>query len=163
MHLCTRPEQLISKVITLNAAAVPQSLSCFQLTGTVQIKKLYGFVTTAASFADCHAVQFDLYDSTAAVDLTANTGDLSGLAVGTFFAKTGLAAAAIDIGNNVAGAVVEPGAAGQAFSECQVVQKAAAAATFIRVTYDTTTNPIAATFTIWCEYVGLNGGVLVPV
>ncbi len=163
MPLCTRPEQTIAKVITLTANAGSQRLNCFQLTGSVQVTKLYGVVTTATTFATCTAASFQLWDSTAAIDLTANTGDLSALAIGTCFAKVGLAAAVWGLLDNVAGALLEPAAAGQVFSQFIVTQKAAGAATFIALNYTTADAPIAATFTITAEFVPMSGGNLVTV
>jgi hypothetical protein len=153
---------LLSKVITLSALGVPQSLNCFQLTGTVVLKKLFGFVTTATSFATCTAAQFDLYDSAAAVPLTKNDGVLSAMPVGTFFAKAGLATATMAVGNNTNGVVNEAAAAGDFWSECAITQKTGAN-TFVRFTYTTAVNPIIATLTIFASYVPLGSGLLVAV
>lgn len=153
---------LLSKVITLSANAVPQSLNCFQLTGTVALKKLFGFVTTATTFATCTAAQWDLYDSAAAVPLTKNDGVLSAMPVGTFFAKAGLVGATMVVGNNTNGVVNEAAAAGDFWSECAITQKTGQVTT-IRFTYTTAETPINATLTIFVSYVPLGSGLLVAV
>jgi hypothetical protein len=59
----------VSKVITLGGTGAT-SLNIFQLTGTVEVLSLHGFITAAATLTNMTGVHFELWDSTAAVDLT---------------------------------------------------------------------------------------------
>jgi hypothetical protein len=148
---------LASKVITLDASGTTQNLNCFQITGQVKCFALYGVVTTAATFTNCTAANFQLYDSTAPVDLTKNDGVLSGMAVGTLFGKTTTAATTMSIANNAAGALIE------ANWDPFVVNQKTGANTYLRFTYTTTDAPIAATMTIYCEYYPIGSSTLTAV
>jgi hypothetical protein len=137
---------LVSKVITLNANAAPQSLNCFAVTGSVQVLRLYGQITTATTLANCTAAQFDLYDGAATTAITKNDGVLSGMAVGTTFFKGAVNTTTMAVLSNATGA----------FSDLSfypfIVEKKTGQNTFIRFTYTTTDAPIAATLTIYAEY-----------
>lgn len=153
---------IASKVITLSANNTTASVNAFQLTGQVLLKRIYGVITTKTTLANLTAASFDLYDSTAVVQITAAGGALSGMAIGTFFGKIGLLAANFAVANNAAGAVSEPAAVGEYFSECVLNQKTAAN-TYVRFTYTTTDAPIAATLTLYAEYVPIGASTLVAV
>lgn len=140
----------VSKVITLDANNTAASVNIFQLTGTCEVFRLFGVVTTATTMTNCTGVHFELYDSDAAVDLTRNDGVLSGLPVGTWFAKNAAAASTMAVNSAAAGALTE--AATNKFFDQFVVTQKTGADTFIRLTYATTDEPIAATLTICAEY-----------
>jgi len=152
---------LKNKVITLTASAATQSLNCFQLTGSIEIFKLYGVITTATTLTNCTAAYFNLYDSTDVVALTKNDGVLSGMAVGTLFVKNASAGTTMAVANNVAGALTEP-ASNKSFYPFIITQKTVAD-TYIRFTYTTSDTPIAATLTIYCEYSPIGDGTLTEV
>jgi len=145
---------LASKVITLSANNTTASVNIFQLTGSVKIKKLFAFITTKTTLANLTVGSFDLYDSTAVVQLTKADGVLSGCAIGTLVAKIDDNAVTWGINNNVTGCVMENAAYQDLFSMCTVTQKTAAN-TYVRFTYTTTDAPIAATMTVYCEYIPL--------
>jgi len=151
-----------TKTITLSANNTTASENIFQITGSVQIYRIYGEITDATTLANLTAASFDLYDSTAAVQMTAAGGVLSGMGVGTNFFKSGLAANNFDINNNAAGAITEQTYEGSdVFSRCIVTQKTGAN-TYIRFTYTTTDTPINAQIKFYVEYFGLDGsGTLV--
>lgn len=137
------------KPITLNVNNGTQSLNCFQVIGTVEIKKLYAFITDATSLANCTAAFFETDDGAAQVALTLNDGVLSGMGVGTFIAKTATAASTMSIANNAAGAIVDAG-----FSSFAITQKTTQN-TYIRFTYTSTDAPVNAQMMVFCEYVSM--------
>ena len=49
----------ISKTITLAADATTASVNIFQLTGTVEVVQIKGFVTAVTTMADCDAASLD--------------------------------------------------------------------------------------------------------
>jgi hypothetical protein len=152
----------LSKTITLNANNTTANVNVFQLTGSVEIFKIWGKIATKTTLANCTDVHFDLYDSTAAVALTkSTTGVLSAMAVGTIFVKNAPAATVITVADNVAGALTEP-AANKAFYPFIVTQKTGAN-TYIRFNYTTTDAPANATATIYVEYRPMGVGTLVAV
>jgi hypothetical protein len=145
---------LISKVITLGGTGA-QTVNIFQLTGSCYLKRLYGFITTKTTLTNLTASSFQLFDG-AAVQITANTGVLSGMAVGTMIAKTGLLGVVYSVANNVAG-IVNEATANVLWCECAITQKVATA-TYVRLAFSTTDNPINATMTMYAAYVPLNSG-----
>jgi len=160
-HLEQISGSLVSKVITLNVNNGIQTLNCFQLTGTVEILRMYGFVTSQTTFTNCTAVFFELDDSTAQVDITSSGITLSGLANETFFVKDAAKASTLALADNVAGAITE-GSTTKIFEQFFLTQKTGAN-TFIRLSYASTDTPIAATFTIFCDFIALGAGTLVAV
>lgn len=146
---------LASKVITLSANNTTASVNIFQLTGSVKIKKLFGIITTKTTLANLTVGSFDLYDSTAVVQLTKADGALSGCAVGTMVAKIASNATTWGKNDNAAGAVMETAGVPDVFAMCVVTQKTGAN-TYVRFTYTTTDAPIAATMTVYAEYVPMD-------
>ena len=151
----------ISKVITLNVSNGTQSLNCFQLTGTVEVLRLYGEITTTSTFTNCTNVFFEIYDSTATRDITKSGAGavLSGMAVGTFIVKDAALGTALAVANNSTGMITE-GSTAKIFEQFFLTQKTAAD-TYIRFTYTSSDAPVAATITVYCDYIGLGGGTLV--
>ena len=153
-----------SKVITLSASNTTASENIFQITGTVQVYRLYAEVTDATTLANLTAGSFDLFPTGgAAIQISAAGGVLSGVPTGTFIFKEGLAANAFIVNSATNGAVAEQTYEGSdVFSRFIVTQKTATD-TFIRFTYTTTDTPINATLDVTCEYHPLDGGTLVAV
>jgi hypothetical protein len=152
-----------NKTITLSANNTTASENIFQITGDIQIYRMWACVTDATTLANCTSASFDLYDGTAAVQISAATGVLSGVAVNTLIAKTGLAANAFDISNAVAGALIEQTYEGADVFSRFVLSQKNSTATYIRFTYSTTDAPINAQLKVYVEYNPLNGGTLVAV
>lgn len=143
--------KVLSNSITLNANNTSANVNVFQLTGSVEIMRIYGALTDTTTLTNCTGAYFDLYDSTAAVAITKNDGVLSGMAVGTFFLKNANTATTMAVADNSAGAVTEPATLGKAFYPFIVTQKTGAN-TYIRFNYTTTDAPANATATIYVEY-----------
>ena len=151
---------ILSKQITLSANNTTASVNIFQLTGTVKIRRLYAFITEKTTLANLTVGSFDLYDSTAVVQLTKADGVLSGCAVGTFIVKSEKNDMTWAKADNVAGAIVEPTYEGsELFSYFTITQKTGAN-TYVRFTYTTTDAPINAKITVYAEYIPLGGGTL---
>jgi hypothetical protein len=153
---------VISKTITINANDTSASVNVFQVTGSIEIIRLYGVITTATTLTNCTGAYFNLYDGTASVALTKNDGVLSGMAVGTAFIKNATATTTMAVADNAVGAVTEASSA-KFFYPAIVTQKTGAN-TYIRFTYTTTDAPADATFTIFAEYrlppAGFTGGLV---
>jgi len=153
----------VEKTITLDANGATASVNIFQITGTIHIYRLYAEVTNASTFTNCTAASFDLWDSTSAIQITAASGVLSEVPVGTYIFKSGLATNAFDTNSAQSGSLTEQTYEGSdVFSRFIVTQKTAAD-TFIRFTYTTSDAPIDAALTVYVEYRELNGGTLVKV
>lgn len=151
------------KTITLSANNTTASVNIFQITGTIHIYRLYAEVIDATTLANCTAASFDLWDSTSAVQITAASGVLSGVPVGTYILKSGLAANAFDVNSAQSGSLTEQTYEGSDIFSRVIVTQKTAADTFIRFTYTTTDAPINAQLNVYIEYRELNGGTLVKV
>lgn len=133
-----------TKEITLAADAGSESVNIFQLTGTVEIVGIHGFITDATTLTNLTGASLQLYDSAAAVQITKNDGVLSGLGVGTLIVKNAAATVTMAVASNAAGAVTESSTIpAQAFAPFFITQKTGAN-TYVRFTYTTTDSPIDA-------------------
>jgi hypothetical protein len=153
----------IEKVITLDANNTTASVNIFQVTGTAHIYRLYAEVVDATTLVNCTAASFDLWDSTAAVQITAASGVLSGVAEESYVLKTGLAANAFAVNDATAGALSEQTYEGSDVISRFIITQKNGADTFIRFTYTTTDAPINAQLKVYCEYRCLDGGNCVAV
>lgn len=162
-HLHRACGDIESKVATLSVNNGTQSINLFQITGTVQILKIYGFITAKTTLTNLTGAHLDVYDGTIDTDITkASPGaTLSGMAVGTYFAKTGLASVDLAVSNN-ATTIVAEATGNKLFSESEITQKLSTN-TFIRFHYASTDTPINAQLTLYCEWRGMDGGTLVAV
>jgi len=162
-HLEETTGNRVSKASTLSASNTTASNNLFQLTGTVEITRLFAEVTTVTTLVNCTALSFDLYDSTAAVPVTdaAPGATLSGLAVGTFMVKDAAAATVLAVADNAAGIVTE-GSTNKVFDQFFITQKTGAN-TYMRLTYTTTDAPINAVITVYADYIAMGSGTLVAV
>lgn len=144
--------ELVSKAATMNVNNGTQSVALFTLTGSVLVYKIWGVLTAKTTLTNCTNLSLDLYDATAAVQITKSTGTtLSGLAVGTMLVKNGLAAVNLGLHDNATGVVGEPAASGKDFSEFAVTKKNGAT-TQIRMTYTSTDAPANAVLTWYLAY-----------
>jgi hypothetical protein len=150
--------------ITLDADATTASENIFQIIGTIYIQRLFAIVTDATTLVNCTAASFDLFPTGgAAVQITAATGVLSGVALGTVVAKTGLLTDPFTVSDAVGAVISEQTYEGSGVFNGFLATQKLATDTFIRFTYTTTDSPIAATLQIYAEYRPLNGGSLVAV
>ena len=154
----------IDTEITLSADGATASENIFQITGTVYIQRLFAIVTDATTLVNCTAASFDLFPTGgAAVQISAATGVLSGITVGSIVAKTGLASDVFIVADAVGAVITEQTYEGSDVFNGFLVTQKAATDTFIRFTYTTTDSPINAKLQVYCEYRPLNGGSLVAV
>jgi len=144
---------LLSNSKTLSANNTTANVALFSVTGTVRFLKLYGIVTTVIG-ANHTGAFFNLFDQTARVNITLNTGGLtlSALPVGTWFGKTGLAGAVAVAKTAAVGGIVEPTTLETlVYSEFIAVKKSTAT-TEIDYTYSTTDAPTSGVIQFFVEY-----------
>lgn len=126
---------------TLSGSNATVSTALFRITGVVEVRALYGNVTTALG-SNITAAYYRLNDQTAQPDITLATGTtLSAVAAGSSIVKKGLAGAAVTLLNNSAGRVSEPTTLETPYFSPFVVVKKTAANTDIEFTYTTTNTP----------------------
>lgn len=125
---------------TLAGSNTTVTTALFHISGTVEVRALYGVVTTVIG-ANHTAGLYRLNDQTAQVSITTSGATLSGLAVGTTIVKKGLAAAALVLLDNAAGRVSEPTTLETNYFSPFVVMKKTAATTDIEYSYATTDTP----------------------
>ena len=141
----------ISKTITLGASGTTASVNVFQLTGTVEIVSLHGYIKTATTLTNCTASSFDLYDGTNTVQITKTDGVLSGFAVGTFFLKNAALGVTMAVADNSQARLTEGASLSKSFAPFFITQKTATG-TYVRFTYTTSDAPIAATLLIHARF-----------
>jgi len=92
-----RSKPLTSASITTNASNTTASVTCFTVTGSIYVHRLYGVVTTVLS-SNHTAAHWRLEDGTNTPAVTLATGTtLSAATVGSVISKNGLAAAALTL------------------------------------------------------------------
>jgi len=97
---------LIVNEITIVGAGA--SINLFQITGTVELMRIYGVVTDVTNIADLTLPHLALWDSAADVLLSAAAGpDCSGVPLGSSLIKTDAAANALALLNATNGAIYE--------------------------------------------------------
>ena len=146
----------VSKTLTASneTAAVP----LFRLTGSVEVRQLYGVVTTVLG-ANHTAAYFRLNDQTAQSDITLNTGTtMSSAAVGSLFVKKGLAAAAFTLLTSAQERVSEPTTLETPYFSPFVIVKKPAANTDIEYVYTTTTEPTTGAIQFFVRWLPLSAG-----
>jgi hypothetical protein len=143
----------------LNANNSSDAIECFQLFGTVEVYKLYGFVTDNTVLNSCTEVFFDLWDGTKSDPITANQAVLSNANVDSYFFKLREKAEALVIGDNSECCVCEGHESNYAFDQFNITQKATID-TFIRFRYTTTDTPINAKIKVYAAFGPLDGGYM---
>lgn len=148
----------VVKSITLSGSNTTVSTPLFRLTGTVQVKALYGVVTTALG-ANNTAAYWRLNDQTAQPAISVATGTtLSAAPAGSIFTRRSLVSVALALSSSAAGAVQDPVAATapDSFMPFIIVQKAAGVQTDIEFTYTTTDTPTSGAITFVARYLPLS-------
>lgn len=126
---------------TLTANNTTAHVPIFGITGTIEVRALYGVVLTTLG-ANHTAAGWRLNDQTAQVDITLAAGTtLSAAAAGSVIVKKGLAGAALALLNNSAGVVSEPTTLETMFFSPFVITKKTGATTNIEYSYTTTDTP----------------------
>lgn len=147
--------------LTLDASNDTVEEPLFRITGSVEIKKLYGVVTTIVG-ANHTAAYFRLNDQTAQSDITLSTGTtISSAAVGSILVKKGLAAAALTLLTAAQERVSEPTTLETDYFSPFVVVAKPTANTDIEYLYTTTTEPTSGVIQFFLVWVPLsyNGAV----
>lgn len=126
---------------TLSGSNTTVSTALFTITGTVEIRGIWGVVTTDLG-ANNTAAYWRVNDQTAQSDVTLSTGTtLSAVKAGSTIVKKGLAAAALVLLNNSQERVSEPTTLETTYFSPFVVVKKTGALTQIEFTYTTTDTP----------------------
>lgn len=143
---------LVSNSQTLSANNATASTAIFSLTGSVEVLRIWGVVTTVLG-SNHTAAGYRLNDQAAQVDITLAAGTtLSSAAAGSVIAKAGLAAAAVVLINNSAGRVNEPTTLETTYFSPFTLVKKTAATTNIEYTYTTTNTPTTGVIQHFVEY-----------
>lgn len=128
----------------------------FGITGSVEVRALYGVVTTDLG-ANHTAAFWRLNDQTAQVNITLNTGTtLSAVKAGSMIVKKDLASAALTLINNSAGRVSEPTTLEHTYFSPFTVTKKTGATTNIEYTYSTTDAPTTGAITFFLRWLPLS-------
>lgn len=128
----------------------------FGITGSVEIKGIWGVVTTVLG-ANHTAAYWRLNDQTAQVSITASSGTaLSAVAAGSTIVKKGVAATALTLLDNAAGRVSEPTTLETPYFSPFVVMKKTGAVTNIEFVYSTTDQPHSGQITFFLRWVSLS-------
>jgi hypothetical protein len=141
-----------AKNVTLNVNNTTGSIVAFTITGSIRVLQLYAVVTTVLS-ANITAAHWRINDQAATIDISLNTGTtLSAAPVGSLIMRTGLAAAALTLKSNAAGAFQDAASAGNDVFTPFVVVKKIGATTTIDFRYSTTDAPSSGVlqhFIVW--------------
>lgn len=146
----------VTKSTTLTGSNATVVTPIFTVTGVVEIRAMYGVVTTALGTAHTVAA-YRLNDQTAQVDITAVGGTtLSSFAAGSMFLKRGLAATAVVAVNNSAGRANDPTAASLQLFSPIILTKKTGALTQIEYVYATTETPTSGVIQHFIRYIPLS-------
>lgn len=152
-----------NKVQTLTGNNATVVTALFRVTGSIEIRGLWGVVTTDLG-ANNTAAYYRLNDQTAQVNITLNTGvTLSAVKAGSTIVKNGLAAAAAVLINNSAGRVNEPTTLETTFFSPFTVVKKTAANTDIEFVYSTTDTPTSGVIQHFIRWLPLSADANVVV
>jgi hypothetical protein len=122
----------VQKSVTLTGNGASTE-NLFQVTGTCQVKMLFGFCTEATDSTTLSNFKWELWDSTAATNIT-GTVNASGAVAGALVYKEALLVGAAVFANPTTGLVVEPAANKKTFEPFIAMQKTGAN-TYIRLSY----------------------------
>jgi len=140
----------------MSANNTTANVPLFRITGSVEIRGIWGVVTTALG-SNHTAAYWRLNDQTAQVNITLNTGTtLSAIAAGSTIVKKGLATAALVLLDNAAGRVSEPTTLETPFFSPFVMMKKTAANTDIEYTYTTTNTPTSGVIQFFVRWLPLS-------
>lgn len=128
----------------------------FGITGVVEVRALYGVVTTVLG-ANNTAAYWRLNDQSAQSDITLSTGTaLSAAPVGSVIVKKGLAGAALSLLTSAQERVSEPTTLETLYFSPFVVVKKGTAATNIEFVYTTTDAPTSGVIDFWMRWLPLS-------
>lgn len=128
----------------------------FGITGTVEVRGIWGVVTTDLG-ANNTAAYWRLNDQAAQVNITLNTGTtLSAVKAGSTITKKGLAAAALTLLDNSAGRVSEPTTLETTYLSPFMIMKKTGAATNIEFVYTTTDTPTSGAIKFFLRWLPIS-------
>ncbi len=136
-----------------------QTVNVFKVTGSVKILSQHAIIKRVGTLTNLTNMYATLYDGTNTVNLTADGATLSGLPVGTLFAKDKVAAEVYSVSDASQCRLLETLSdrfVGRPF----IVTAKNGADTFIRFHYTTTDNPVDFDMEIHFEYELMNDSTL---
>ncbi len=150
----TRNGLIVSKLVTLVGNNNTFNIACFKITGTIELRSLYGIVTTVLG-VNHTASAWRINDQTSQIYLTAVGGtDISAAPVGSMIIKNVLVATAVTLKSSSAGAILEPSTVNQdIFSPIMLTQKTAGVETDIEYHYATTDAPTSGAITMYAGFI----------
>lgn len=146
-----------SKAITLSGNNTTVATPLFRVTGNVEVRALYGVVTTTLG-SNQTAAHWRTNDQTATLPISASAGTtVSSLGVGSLLVRKSLVSVALTADNSTAAKVIDPVAATApgVFMPFQVVQKVGGVNTDIEYVYTTTNTPTTGAITFYIRWVPL--------
>ncbi len=145
---------IVSKSLTFTGNNTTVNTAIFKITGTIELRALYGIVTTVIG-VNHTASAFRINDQTSQIYLTASAGtDISAAPVGSMIIKNVLVATAITLKSSSAGAILEPTTVNQdIFSPIMLVQKTGGVETDIEYHYATTDQPTTGAMIIYAGFI----------
>lgn len=152
-----------NKSQTLSANNTTAATPLFRITGSIEVRGLWGVVTTDLG-ANNTAAYYRANDQTAQPAITLATGTtLSALKAGSVIVKNGLAGAAVTKLDNAAGVVSEPTTLETQYHSPFVITKKTAAATDIEFVYSTTDTPTSGVIQHFLRWLPLSADANVVV
>lgn len=148
------PSIQTTKTLSLIANNTTLATAIFGVTGSIQVRALWGVVSTVLS-SNVTAAHWRENDATAQVVISAAAGTtLSALPVGSLITRQSVAAVALVASSSAAGAVQDPVAATapDSFMPFLVVQKTGSVATNIEFVYTTTNTPATGAIDFYIEW-----------
>ena len=146
----------VSTTLTTNASNATVTPAIFTITGAVEIRALWGVVTTDLG-ANHTIASWRLNDQTAQIYITAVGGTtLSGIKAGSLITKPGVVATALTKLDNVAGVLVEAAALETPYFTPFIAVKKTGALTQIEYRYATTTQPTTGAIQFFCRFLPLS-------
>jgi hypothetical protein len=146
---------ITSTSTTLNASNTTANVPIFRITGTVEVRGLYGIVTTTIG-TNHTGGYFRLNDQTSQTNITQSVAPtaLSNAAVGTIILKSALAATVANVQTSAAGRFYESATAGIPLLSEFFITKKNGANTDIEYSYATTQTPTTGAIQFFLEWVG---------
>lgn len=141
---------------TLSADNTTAAVPLFTITGQVEVRGLWGVVTTVLG-SNNTAAYWRLNDATAQSDITLNTGTtLSSAAAGSIIVKKGLAGAALTLLTSAQERVSEPTTLETTYFSPFVVVAKNAVTTNIEFVYTTTNTPTSGVIDFYLRWLPLS-------
>src|SRR5205085_335893 len=144
---------ILSNSQTLSGNNATVATNIFQITGMVEVLRLWAVITTVLG-SNHTAAAWRLYDGTTQSDITLSTGStLSSFSAGGGFWKRGLSTTAVTVINPTQERVNDPTATSvMDWTPVILTQKTGSVATYIQYVYTTTNTPTSGVLQHWLEW-----------